>query len=310
MPDPIRMLGATAAALCVAALAAALGRGASRGRGAAIVQAVAIAAGAAAGLAVLGVRPRWPMREDQDRFLGLVLPASLLMEAVAGGIGASGRARLALRLASATAVAPAILHGSSYVADLAGPASALWPPARRGPILAGLGLLLFGVWSFLNRTASRSGSTARVPLALATAMLGAGACVMLSGYASGGMNGLPLAGALAGAGLAAGDGRPALGFGAVALFGLLLSGWAFGELRPDAAAGLLLAPMLAAVPESPPLLRLPPRLRTGLALILVAAATAAAVGATFVRFRSAVAEAGGALVGGGAGPTRPVTRAG
>ncbi|AMV38462.1 hypothetical protein [Planctomyces sp. SH-PL62] len=256
-----------------------------------MVQAAAVAIGAAVGLAVLGVRPRWPLREDQDRFLGLVLPGVLVLEAVVGAVGLPRWGAVGLRLAASMAVAPALLYGSIYLADLAGPGSALWPPGRRYPILVGLGAALFGVWWVLGWAARRSGSAVRVPLALATAIGGAGAAVMLSGYASGGMNGLPLAGAVAGGAVAAtlfrGDARHALpGFGAVVLFGLLVVGSCFGELRRDVAAVLFLAPLLAAVPEHPALLRLSPRVRTALALVLVGTATALAVGLTFQRFQA------------------------
>ncbi|WP_165245427.1 hypothetical protein [Paludisphaera soli] len=294
MPDPILMLGATAAALIAAALAAALGRWVARGRASGLVGTLAFAIGAYLGLAVLGVRPRWPLSEDQDRFLGLVLPGVLLVEAIGPVAKVPRWAGVGLRFAGSMAVAPTLLYGSSYLADLAGPGSALWPPAVRYPILVGLGLALFGVWAALEWTTRRSGSAVRVPLATAGAVAGAGLCVMLSGYASGGMNGLPLAGAIAGAAVA----RHALpGAGAVLLFGLLLAGYAFGELKPDVAAALFLTPLLAAVPEIGPLSRFRPWARTALALALVAAATGLAVGLTAVRFQAVAAgtgrEAGG-----------------
>jgi hypothetical protein len=285
MPDPILMLEAMAAAVVAAAVAAAVGRWVVRGRAAAEVAAVAVAIGAYLGLTVLGVRPRWPLSEDQDRFLGLVLPGVLLVEAL-GAIAVPRWAVVGLRLAASMAVAPTLLYGSSYLADLAGPGSALWPPAVRYPTLLGLGTALFGVWSALEWTTRRSGSAVRVPLATAGAIAVAGLCVMLSGYATGGMNGLPLAGAIAGAAVA----RRALpGAGAAVLFGLLLVGYAFGELKPDVAAALFLTPLLAAVPEVRPLARFRPWARTAIALVLVAAATGLALGVTAVRFQEVAA---------------------
>ncbi|MDG3002470.1 hypothetical protein [Paludisphaera mucosa] len=294
MPDPILMLEALAAALFASALVVAAGRLAGR-RWAGVVQAAALALGAYLGLAVLGVTPRWPLREDQDRFLGLVLPAVLLVEAVGGWARIPGRAKLAIRLVASLAVAPVLLYGSSYLTDLGGPGTADWPPAQRYAILGGLGLTLFGVWSGLAWTSRRSASALRAPLALATAIGGASLAVMLSGYASGGMNGVPLAGAVAGASIAAallkGDDRDALpGVGAVALFSLLLVGYAFGELRPDVATALFLAPMLAAAPEAPPLARSRPWMRTAFALALVGLAAALAVGLTIHRFQAKAAE--------------------
>lgn len=294
MPDPILMLKAFAAAIFASALVAGVGRLVGR-RWAAASQAVAIALGIAAGLATLNVHPRWPMREDQDRFLGLVLPAVILMEAWLGSVRIPGWSRIGARLLTSAAVAPALLFGSSYVADLAGPVSATWPPAERYAILAGLAAALFAGWWLLDWTARRSGSAFRVPFALAGATAGASACVMLSSYATGGMNGLPIAGALAGAAIAAallrGDDRDALpGVGIVALSGLLLSGYAFGELQPDAGVALFVAPLLCAIPEAPPLVRLKPWARSAIALALVATAAAAVVGLTLHRFQASAAS--------------------
>lgn len=290
MPDPLLILESIAAALLVSALVVAASRSLDR-RWAGVAQALAIALGACAGLFVLDVHHNWPPREDQDRFLLLVLPAVLLLDAAGNTPRASRAVKTVVRLIAAMAVTPVLLHGSSYVADLAGPGSAEWPPATRYPILAGLGLALFAGWSLLEWTAKRSASALRAPFALAIAVGGASLAVMLSGYASGGMNGLPLGAALAGGSVLAalwrGDDRDALpGAGVVILFGLLLVGYGFGELKPDAAAILFLAPMLAALPEVPPLASLRPFVRTIVGLVLVALATAAAVGLTVHRFQT------------------------
>lgn len=295
MPEPLLMLGSFAAAFVVSATAAALGRSLGRSGGA-VREAFAIALGVCAGMFVLGVVPRWPPREDRDRFLLLVLPGIALLEALLPLLGLPRRARLAARFLAAVAVAPAILHGSRYVADLAGPGSATWPPFQRYMILAALGAALFGAWLTLSRTNWASGSSRRSPLALAVAIAGASACVMLSGYATGGMRGLPIAGALAGAALVPlrpGEGEAGTGIGSVALLGLLLSGWAFGSLKLDAALALLLAPLLCSIPEALALGRLKPWARTMLALVLVATATAAVVAITARRFGVDVAETRG-----------------
>jgi hypothetical protein len=292
------MLGSFAAAFVLSAMVVALGRSTGRPRGASR-EAAAIALGVGVGMFVLGVAPRWPPREDGDRLLLLVLPGIVLLEALLPSLGLPRRARLAARILAAAAVAPAVLHGSSYVVDLAGPGSATWPPMRRYSILAALAAALFAAWLTLSMTNRRSGSACRVPLALAVAIAGASACVMLSGYATGGMRGLPIAGAIAGAAVASArldgdDGEASVGVGSVALFGLLLSGWAFGALKPDAAIALFLAPLLCALPEAFPPPRLKPATRTAVALLLVATATAAVVGLTAHRFRVAVASPRGA----------------
>lgn len=286
MPDPMLMIKALATAAVISALVAAAGR-----RRAGAFQALAVFLGAAAGLAMLGVRPRWPMREDQDRFLGLVLPGVILAEAVLNSIRTPALFRSPSMILVSAVVSPTLLFASVYVADLSGPGSAIWPPLQRYVILAGLGAALFFAWWLQAWTARRSGSALRVPLSLATAILGASACVMLSGYATGGMNGLPIAGALAGSAIAAawfrGDGLNAMpGVGITALFGLLLSGWAFGELRTDAAALLFLAPLLATIPEIPPHARLRPWARSTIAMTLVATAAAGVTGLTIHRFLS------------------------
>jgi len=271
MPDPLLVLKALAVAFGASALVGAVGLRLARGRAAGWVWSLAIGAGAYLGLAVLGIRPRWPMREDQHRLLGLVLPAILLIEAAGDWPRAPRWPRRLGRLALSLAVAPALLHGSVYVADLAGPGSAEWSPAARWLIFAGLGLALFGVWSCLAWTHRRSESGPQTPLALAIAIGGAGLTILLSGYASGGLIGLPLAAAIVGAGAANRCDRaaaPGVGVGVVGLFGVLCLGYFFGRLRADAAVVLFLSPLSAMVFEAPPRFRLGRRWRAAdLALV-------------------------------------------
>ena len=87
---------------------------------------------------------------------------------------------------------------------------------------------------------------------------------MLSGYASGGQIGLPLAMRLAAAGLAAAFVLPPssrndapLGVAIVGLFSLLVIGHFFGQLTTAHAALLLFAPLLGSLPEIPYLRGLP-----------------------------------------------------
>ena len=97
-----------------------------------------------------------------------------------------------------------------------------------------------------------------VPLALALACAGASATVMLSGYATGGQLGLPLAAALAGAMAASlalsgtADRSGVIGMAVVGLFSLLVVGRFFGSLSTTNAALLFGAPLLCWLPELPP----------------------------------------------------------
>jgi hypothetical protein len=115
-----------------------------------------------------------------------------------------------------------------------------------------------------------------VPLAVALACAGTGVTIMLSGYATGGQMGLPLAAAVAGATIAslALSGRPGLqgvlGLGVVGLFALLVVGRFFGELTTGNAALLFFAPLLCWLPELPYVRRLRPWSRSGLRVLCTA----------------------------------------
>lgn len=280
MSDPLLVLKAVAVAFCASALAGATGRWLAKGRAVGWAWSLAIAAGVYLGLAVLGIRPRWPMREDQHRLLGLVLPAVLLFEAVEPRarrwLAMLGRAALSL------AVAPVVLYGTVYVADLTGPGSAEWSPALRWLIFAGLGLASFGVWSCLDR--GRQADFGARSLALAIALGGAGLTVMLSGYASGGLVGLVLAGATAGASVVAGDASPGVGVGVVGLFGVICVGHFFGRLRADAAILLPLSPLSVAIVDAFPPLRSRRRWWTAAGLALVCGVAGLVVVVAAIRF--------------------------
>jgi hypothetical protein len=106
---------------------------------------------------------------------------------------------------------------------------------------------------------------------------------MLSGYASGGLLGLPLAAALIGALLAsrwrsdAADLEGLLGLGVVGLFALLVAGRFFGALSSANAIVLFLAPLLCWLPELPPLRWLGLRLRGCARVVLTAVPVAIVV---------------------------------
>ena len=108
--------------------------------------------------------------------------------------------------------------------------------------------------------------------------------VMLSGYATGGQAGLPLAAALLGASIAAlilprsARVTGPIGVAIVALFSLLVIGRFFGQLTSAHAILLFGAPLLGWLPELPFLRRLPPWARGLSRVILVGALTAVVVG--------------------------------
>src|SRR5207302_1905009 len=200
---PILMLKAiSAAALAAAAfvwLCGFLWRTAPSARAASSV--VGPALGFALGAWILGVAPNWPPREDQDRFLLVLLPAVAVIELVAAFAGRFRWLAWVPRVAVAALAARVLLEKSSYLTDLSGPGTREWTPGQTAAILGGLAVALAAVWAATARLARRSPGRA-VPFSLAGACAGAGVLVMLTGYATGGQIGLPLGAALAGAVLA------------------------------------------------------------------------------------------------------------
>ncbi|MDB5306353.1 MAG: hypothetical protein JWO38_555 [Gemmataceae bacterium] len=262
MPDPILMAEATVLAAVVAAVVAWL-----IDRFGPAAGAIGVGLGILAGAWVLGLVPRVPPREALDRFLLVLAPAAVLAEVVA-----AGRARWAgraLRVAVAALAAPVLVHGSSYVTDLSGPGSREWAAGPTAAVFAGLATALFLAWTVLTRLASRAGRSAAVAVAVAAG--GTAVAVMLSGYATGGQLGLPLAAAIGVFAFVGGRHRPgAVGVAVVGLFSLLVIGRLFAGLTTQNALVLLTAPLLAWVPELPRVRRLGPWTRGGLRVALTA----------------------------------------
>ena len=242
-----------------------------------------------AGCWLLGVRPDWPPRQDQDRLLMVLFPAVMALELVAA-LAASMRWLVwLLRMIVAASAARVLLHNTIYLTDLAGPRSREWTPAQTWMILGGLAIALAGGWTSLvflaRRTAipaSRSdkqagerGKGRSVLLAVAVACAGAAITVMLTGYATGGELGLPLAAALAGGTAAlfvvkqSLRAEGAVGLGIVGLFALLVMGRFFGELPAAYAILLFFSTLLCWLPELPYIRRLGPRLRGVVRVALV-----------------------------------------
>ena len=269
MPDPVLMGKAFAVAAALALVVAFLFAARSRAPVASAVAVLAVVGAAPAGLWVLGRLPHVPPGEVFDRLVVIVFPAAAVAEVIAA---ASPRAGWVARCVVAALTTPVLLYGSSYVADLNGPDSREWSPANTWPIYAALAVVLMVAWAALNRLAARTQE--RTPAwCLSGAALGAGLVVMLSGYATGGQFGIPLAAALSGVALAslARKDNPgiegALGVGVVGLFALLLIGRLFAALTDVNAALLFVTPLLAWLPEL-----LPSRIRGRALLRLILAA--------------------------------------
>ena len=240
-----------------------------------------VGSGLLLGCWALGIRPHWPPREGIDRLLALVLPAALLVELLAVLPKVPRWLIWPLRWALVAGGARVLLHGTSYITDLTGPGTSEWSPSLAWLIFAGLAALEAAVWAFVSLLARRApGPSVSVCLAVATA--GAAVTVMLSGYATGGQVGLPLAAALMGATAAmlivtrSKRGTGPLGVPIVGLFSLLVIGRFFGELTSAHGVVLFCAPLLGWLPELHYVRRLPSWAR-GLARVILVAAVVSTV---------------------------------
>ena len=107
------------------------------------------------GCFILGIWPHWPLRQDQDRLLGLVFPAVVIVELLAGFPKVPRWLIWPLRLMVVVSVAPVLLFGSIYLPDLTGSGSSEWSPALACLILGGLAVVQAGVWALLAQLAHR-----------------------------------------------------------------------------------------------------------------------------------------------------------
>ena len=264
MPDPIAILEMIGAAAVAAAVLLVLSGWRGRKTGSTGVDfgwVLATAAGFLLGCCVQGKFPRWPPAEDQDRLLFLVFPAAMVVELLA----ASRLSRWVvwpLRIALAAAVAPVLLHGSTYLTGEPGPGSDAWTSAQACLIFGGVAAFLIVVWALLESLSARAPGVSTA-VCLAIASTGAGLSIMISGYMSGGQNGLALSAAIAGAILAtlalrwSSRGTRPLGVAIVLFYSLIVIGRFFGELSATHAILLFGSPLLAWLPELPLLRRLP-----------------------------------------------------
>jgi hypothetical protein len=284
MPDPITIVMAMAVAAASAAVLLLVCGWPWRSEHFSHVDAgwvLGLGVGFFVGAWVLGNRPHWPLREDQDRLLGLVLPAVVIVELLAAFPRVPRWLTWPLRAAVVLGVAPVLVYGSTYLSDQNGPGTAEWSTVQAALILGGLAAFLATVCSLLALLSSRApGASPAVCLAITSAA--AAVTVMLSGYATGGQDGLPLGAALAGAALTvsvlkwSSRGRLPLGVAVVGLYSLLVIGRFFGELSSAHAILLFAGPLLAWLPELPVLRRLP-RWARNLARVLLVALLVSAI---------------------------------
>ena len=154
------------------------------------------------GLAVTSPTLAHDRAQDLDRLLFVLLPLAFVAELLAALPAEAGSwaGQPALVVVAAT---PILLDHSSYVTDLAGPDTREWSTLTTTLVFAVAALTLAAAWTILVNQSARSQGTA-VLVVLAVTAAATTLVVMLSGYASGGQLGVPLAGALGGcAGLVA-----------------------------------------------------------------------------------------------------------
>ena len=279
MPDPVLFLKAVAASGAVSAIVVAVftllrGSASSPRINAACILGIAI--GACVGCRVLELAPHWPPVDALDRFLFILLPASIMVELIAGFARVPRPMAWVLRVGLAAVAGRVLLHGSSY---LDGSASD-WTVGQARVALVVCAVLLTTVWSLLAWLMQRSPGVS-IPIAVSQTCVASGLALMLSGYLTGGKAALPLAAGLAGATIAlrlvssrtAGTGT--VGIGVVSVFGILILGRFFGELSTGRAVAIFLAPLLCWATELPVFRTRKPWLVATLRLALVALPLAA-----------------------------------
>jgi hypothetical protein len=285
MPDPVVILTAMGLAFAVSAVVLGALGWLRRDQALTWVDAgwvLGIGAGFFLGCWALGNRPHWPVREDQDRFFILVLPAVLVVDLLASFPRLPRWLIWALRLVLMAGVVPILLYGTTYLSDPDGSDPDAWSMSRACLILGGPAALLASVWLLLALLEYRAPRVTHA-VCLAITIAAAAVAVMLSGYATGGQNGLTLAAALLGPatlmailGWGSRGTRP-LGVAIVGLYSLLVVGRYFGELSSAHAILLFVCPVLAWLPELPGLRRLPRWVRECSRVVVVALAASAIV---------------------------------
>lgn len=281
----------------------------------------AISAAFYAGVWVLGLLPPWPPAEDRGRLLLIVLPLTVVIECVAAIARKPCWLGWVLRATLALAVGRILLHDSVYLAsettptrrahreienlilaaETAGSGASSWTFLQSVCILSGIGLSLLIVWLLADR-ATRRFDSRLIPWVIALTCLAAGVAVMLSGYATSGQLGFPLAAALAGAvsaSLLYRDGTEvhgSLGVSLISLFSLLVMGHFFGELATLHVLLLAAVPPVVAIIFLLPLVSRRTWLRAAASLVVTAGTLAVVLvqsGQQFAERSSAAPDSAG-----------------
>ena len=244
MPDPISYLKASIAAVVASAmivLAFRLVMRKSVHSIAAVICVLAVAGGVVAGYRVLQFSWTWPAANALNRFLMIVLPATVIVELLAAVFGRarllpsrdqqlvrsfavpsgngdsehlstriltnsatkrSGfRYPLVFRLALYASVGRILLHDSVYLGEFGNGNPDAWTVAQALAAFGGSFAGLIALWSLLCRLSERS-AAGSITVSLAMAIQCTGLATMMAGYIKGGSAAIPLAAALAGTTLA------------------------------------------------------------------------------------------------------------
>jgi hypothetical protein len=309
MPDPSLILGAVAAAAAVAAVMMLFGVWPARSSAVSptstptsgsalttLLEVLAVGWGTWVGCWWLGLLPKWPPIEDQDRLLMVLLPAAGVVEILAALLKRRPWFGRVFRVLLALPTPALLLLGSGYLPGSDPTAPATWTKGEAIAILLGLGVLLAVVWSLLIAAARRPGGFA-VPAALGLIVAATGVCMLLSGYASGGLVGLPFAGVAGGALavcllLARSHAMTGVvGIGTVFLFGLLMAGRFFGELTDTNFALLIVAPLLCWIVAIPSVRRWKAPAGVVAAILICLLPAGVALGLAYRDYAAATGEA-------------------
>jgi hypothetical protein len=297
MPDPVQYMVALLAAFAVSFLAVAGARRLSRWRAcrtANVIEVIAVVAGLIAGYRVLQFEWVWPPANAINRFLTVILPASVIVELISGlaPVPAYSEARrlkeagllsilaIGLRAGLFASIGRVLLHNSVYLEVFSG-IDATWSGWQLFVLLTVSAVLLMVMWLLLSRLEKRDGSGS-VTASLALSIMTAGLAIMLSGYIKGGVAGFPIAASLMGVAMTNSIVRPevfvanrqllpsSIGLGIAALFSLVWVGSFFGQLPAVDAITIFLAPSLCWVSELTLFRRMTSRRKVVLRLIAVA----------------------------------------
>lgn len=306
MPDPISYLKASIAAVVASAmivLAFRLVMRKSVHSIAAVICVLAVGGGVVAGYAVLQFSWTWPPANALNRFLMIVLPATVVVELLAAVIGRreavgtriltnsatkkyGSRYALVFRLALCASVGRILLHDSVYLGGVGNGNPDAWTFVQTLAVFGVSFAGLIAVWSLLCRLSERS-APGSITVSLAMAIQCTGLATMMAGYIKGGAAAIPLMAALAGTTLASpmlaksfggSDNRcvpGTIGIGVIGLFSLLCIGHYFGQLTGLRAIVLFLTPLLCWMSEVPGLRSRPPWQKSSMRLIAVTIVLAA-----------------------------------